>query len=115
MVSSSCRNDPPTDSWAPQSCMAADVSARGLVPLPPGTPPKWRGRAVLANTPDSWSYQHFMDRVTKMLMQTEPWRQAGTRVVGGMAPQSEHVKDLWAALLQEGGQQEVRCGPPLRC
>lgn len=88
--------------------MERSTTLQGIAPLPPGQAPEWPGRTVLANTPDSWSYQHFLDRVVKLLAHTETWRQEGTRVVSGGTPNIPHVQDVWRTLLQQGGQQQVR-------
>lgn len=77
--------------------MAPSVGHRGLAPLAGGAAPQLQ-RAVLANTPDGHSLQHFLDRVTKILVQSEPWRTPATVAVSSI-PESALMQGMWATLM----------------
>ena len=52
--------------------------------------------------------QHFLDRVTKVMIQAEAWRTNGSVAISGRASTLTLVEDMWHALLkQQGGNQQV--------
>ncbi|KAK4693628.1 hypothetical protein P7C71_g3809, partial [Lecanoromycetidae sp. Uapishka_2] len=50
---------------------------------------------VLANTPDSWSFQHFLDRVTHIITQVKP---NDVNYAVSSKPHDQIVRDMWEAL-----------------
>ena len=49
----------------------------------------------MANTPDAWSFQHFLDRVTHILTQVKTYE---INYVASARPRNRFVSDLWANL-----------------
>ena len=68
--------DPPVDAWTEAACMGADVLHQGLFPSKEDASNDGNGdgdttfeSVILATTPNAWSFQHFLDRVTHVLEQ----------------------------------------------
>lgn len=63
-------NDPPIDEWSESSCMGADVLHQALMnPFSQADVEFDYESAILATSPNSWSFQHFLDRVTHVVEQ----------------------------------------------
>lgn len=87
------------DSWASTSCGIEDTSLRDLAiePLPSGSLPNTS--ALLVSTPDSWSFQHFLDRATHVVGQGRHLLLSSNNTVAltGRAG-SATVREMWARL-----------------
>lgn len=79
-------------SWSADACMAASTSTIGILPSQE-TPT--HDSVVLANTPDAWSFQHFLDRVTHITTQIEAYN---VTYALSTVPRDQIVRDLWEAL-----------------
>ncbi|KAJ7874209.1 hypothetical protein B0H14DRAFT_3555637 [Mycena olivaceomarginata] len=89
------------DSWSPHSCMSSSVETSPIQPFTDADPPDATLPTVLiALSPDSYSFQHFLDRVTHILTQgrhlsdsisTPPYVLTGR---GG----SKTVNELWSRM-----------------
>ncbi|EJD46978.1 hypothetical protein AURDEDRAFT_164040 [Auricularia subglabra TFB-10046 SS5] len=79
VINSTYAGKPRPDSWSDQTCMGDGVSIAGLEfdPTASGlTEEEFNAkfpvdRLVIATSPDSWSFQHFLDRVTHIMLQGE--------------------------------------------
>lgn len=87
---------PSMDSWVSTACGVDGTSLRSLSiqPLPTSSEPSTS--AVLVSTPDSWSFQHFLDRATHVVGQARHLLFAGsdTLALTGRAG-SKLVQEMW--------------------
>lgn len=78
--------------WSGDACMAGSTSTIGVVP---SQDPPTHDSVLLANTPDAWSFQHFLDRVTHIITQAKPY---STTYALSPHPHQQTTCDLWEAL-----------------
>ena len=102
---------PAIDSWTSNSCMHPEVSHRAF-----GTEAAAEGAAAggmefpsisIAASPDSWSFQHFHDRVTHIILQGKHLTHADTRYITGREPVSDVVTALWDKLVPDADNRVV--------
>ncbi|VDC04716.1 unnamed protein product [Peniophora sp. CBMAI 1063] len=98
--------DPPADIWSDRACMSDGVSAQGIHVQEPGTiltDEEYEAKypvdnLLIATSPDSWSFQHFLDRVVHIIAQgTHLTRTAPVHVVTGRAS-GKAVSERWDML-----------------
>ncbi|KAL9178528.1 hypothetical protein ACHAXT_001866 [Thalassiosira profunda] len=79
-------NGRPSAKWGPQACTSFESDLKDLLV------PDWNSTkatspyAILATSPDNWSFQHFLDRVTRIIEQSAhllPDSKRGVTVVTG--------------------------------
>lgn len=95
---------PAMDSWDANSCMNPDVSHRTFGTQPPsedlGAGLELPSVSIVAS-PDSWSFQHFHDRVTHILLQGQHLTGPDTVYLTGLEPADSAVKALWQNLVPD--------------
>ncbi|KAK7001820.1 hypothetical protein R3P38DRAFT_3044665 [Favolaschia claudopus] len=84
------------DSWSPKSCMAPQVETSSMQSL--SDPPTANSTVIIAASPDSWSFQHFLDRVTHTLAQGRHLSSSLPHVLTGRRPHMRTVQELWAKM-----------------
>ena len=91
----------PRASWGPEACMGDDMvkvdvfSRRASNAV---SSPNTHDTVMFAASPDSYSFQHFMDRVTVMLTQTLHLRAAKTLKFMTLTPRDDSVSKLWKVM-----------------
>ncbi|KNC98351.1 uncharacterized protein SPPG_06060 [Spizellomyces punctatus DAOM BR117] len=86
---------PLADSWSAGACMAWDTDFSAMLrPVANGAAKKVR-KALFAASPDSWSFQHFLDRTTHLAIQAGEHIDTDTYVVSGAKQRQEPVKEMW--------------------
>ncbi len=93
---------PANDIWT-ANCMHPDVSHRGFGTdaadkAAPGDGMDFPSIAIAAS-PDSWSFQHFQDRVTHIILQGKHLTNTDTTYITGKEPASTVVSALWEKLV----------------
>lgn len=109
---------PRTDVWLNSSCLSGktEVAHDGFVPAP-SEGVDWHGVAILANVPDSWSFQHFLVRTMKIMVQTEYIRamyKEDVKVLTGRLPRDKILYHLWNITLEQNGGYEHVVHSPKR-
>ncbi|KAI0084403.1 hypothetical protein BDY19DRAFT_898587 [Irpex rosettiformis] len=99
--------NPPADTWSDEACMSDGVSLRGISVLAEDTQLTDAEYAatypidslLIATSPDSWSFQHFLDRITHIVAQGAPLARnvSSIEAVTGRTPVSV-VAELWDTL-----------------
>ncbi len=93
---------PANDIWT-SNCMHPDVSHRGFGTEAADTAAPGDGMdfpsIAIAASPDSWSFQHFQDRVTHIILQGKHLTHADTTYITGKEPASTVVSALWEKLV----------------
>ncbi|PWY96189.1 hypothetical protein BO94DRAFT_551903 [Aspergillus sclerotioniger CBS 115572] len=82
----------PFDKWSMDSCMSSFAPTSYV--LPSSNTPTHES-VLLANIPDSWSLQHFLDRAMRVVAQSRDY-QPGYVAIGRGGDKS--VKELWQSL-----------------
>ncbi|KAG6947814.1 hypothetical protein JG687_00015860 [Phytophthora cactorum] len=102
------RGDPPPDIWSEKGCMGHDVSHTSFEhdlntnasDLAAGTRV---GTLVVATSPDSWSFQHFVDRVAVVWSQAQlvipTVKKTETVIVSGRKPRDAIVNNIYKVMV----------------
>lgn len=97
------RGTPPADVWSDSSCMGRVASHRHFLETTESISSK--ETVVIATSPDSWSWQHFMDRVTVVWSQAQ-WAmdehdKGSLTIVSGREPTSAAVLDMYKHMARD--------------
>lgn len=102
------RGDPPADVWSNNGCMASGVSHESFLSSSSSSSSSHEDLKevdvlVVAASPDSWSFQHFLDRVTIIMTQAQlilngSPSDSGFSVVSGRQPNFRFANDYYKAL-----------------
>ena len=109
---------PASDAWMANSCLNPEVSHRSFGTEAAREPDPAAATAAvdsasdgmelpsisIAASPDSWSFQHFHDRVTHIILQGQHLTHTDTTYVTGREPDSPFVKALWNKLVPNAKQ-----------
>ncbi|KAJ5691284.1 hypothetical protein N7488_012019 [Penicillium malachiteum] len=82
----------PFDTWTMDSCMSSFAPTSYASP---SSDPPTHDSVLLANVPDSWSLQHFLDRAMRVFAQSRDYR-PGHIVTGRESDKS--IRELWSSL-----------------
>ncbi|GKZ21734.1 hypothetical protein AbraIFM66951_003804 [Aspergillus brasiliensis] len=82
----------PFDQWTMQSCMSSFAPTSHVVP---SSSKPTHDSVLLANIPDSWSLQHFLDRGMRVVAQSRDYQ---TQYVATGREGHKSVKELWSSL-----------------
>lgn len=90
---------PSMDRWASTACGVDGTSLRSLAIKPLPLDSAANTTALLVSTPDSWSFQHFLDRATHVVGQARHLLPSSnnTFALTGMAG-SGTVREMWARM-----------------
>lgn len=108
MVSSNAvyRGDPPPDIWSDKGCMGHDVSHASFLERANASELENATRVdtvVVATSPDSWSFQHFIDRVAVVWSQAQlvlPHAEKNeTTIVTGEEPRDSIVNEIYKVMV----------------
>jgi len=96
---------PGADSWTSNTCMHPEVSHKFFGTEAANTAAAKPGMDFpsisIAASPDSWSFQHFHDRVTHIILQGQHLRGTDTTYITGREPVSSIVSALWQKLVPD--------------
>ncbi|ETL25559.1 hypothetical protein L917_04360, partial [Phytophthora nicotianae] len=102
------RGDPPPDIWSENGCMGHDVAHTSFVHnLNINVSELGNGKnvdtLVVATSPDSWSFQHFIDRVAVVWSQAQlvipAMRKNDTIIVAGKEPRDSIVNEIYEVMV----------------
>ncbi|KAL3659723.1 hypothetical protein V7S43_015397 [Phytophthora oleae] len=102
------RGDPPPDIWSENGCMGHNVSHLSFVhDLKANASHLANGSSVdtlvVATSPDSWSFQHFIDRVAVVWSQAQlvipTTTKNGTAIVTGREPRDAIVNEIYDVMV----------------
>ncbi|KAI0777507.1 hypothetical protein BD413DRAFT_181118 [Trametes elegans] len=117
LVNATFNGNPPADNWSDNACMSDGVTTAGLETAETNastnmlaTPGEYdeafpTDALLIATSPDSWSFQHFLDRVTHIVMQGAHLTlgHPPPDVVTGRSP-GPAVSEMWEMLGMEGSR-----------
>ncbi|KAL7678516.1 putative glycosyltransferase 61 [Plasmopara halstedii] len=98
------RGDPPPDIWSHNACMGTNASYMSFLHDLDGNVTEQTNdisvdTLVIATTPDSWSFQHFMDRVVAVWSQAQlvipTTAKKDTVIISGETPRDAIVNELY--------------------
>ncbi|KAK9765019.1 hypothetical protein K7432_006977 [Basidiobolus ranarum] len=94
---------PPPDEWSNVGCMNIAVSHDSFLQSPiPETKAFDHETLVIATSPDSWSWQHFLDRVTivwsQSLFAINDHDRSNSSMISGRAPNSPFVDEMYTMM-----------------
>ncbi|KAL7678582.1 putative glycosyltransferase 61 [Plasmopara halstedii] len=102
------RGDPPADVWSPHGCMVENVSHASFLHNLDGNVTELANdisidTLVIATTPDSWSFQHFMDRVAAVWSQAQliipTTAKKDTVILSGETPRDAIVDEIYELIV----------------
>ncbi|KAJ8571997.1 hypothetical protein ON010_g4835 [Phytophthora cinnamomi] len=100
------RGDPPPDIWSDKGCMGHDVSHASFMHKMYSSELEDDTRVdtlVVATSPDSWSFQHFIDRVAVVWSQAQlvipTMEKDGTVIVTGRKPRDSIVNEIYDVMV----------------
>ncbi|GMF14441.1 unnamed protein product [Phytophthora fragariaefolia] len=102
------RGDPPPDIWSDKGCMGHDVSHASFVQTLNDSELANLTNVdtlVVATSPDSWSFQHFIDRVAVVWSQAQlvlpNTKKSKTVIVTGQEPRDSIVNEIYELMVGE--------------
>ncbi|KAI9907011.1 hypothetical protein PsorP6_003314 [Peronosclerospora sorghi] len=100
------RGNPPADIWTERGCMGHDVSHTSFVHdlnQTEATNSTNVGTLIVATSPDSWSFQHFIDRVAVVWSQAQlvipTTRKNDTVILSGRIPRDAIINDIYEVMV----------------
>ncbi|KAE8881005.1 hypothetical protein PF005_g14611 [Phytophthora fragariae] len=100
------RGDPPPDIWSDKGCMGHDVSHASFMQAPNSSELENATTVdtlVVATSPDSWSFQHFIDRVAVVWSQAQlvlpQIEKNDTIIVTGKTPRDAIVNEVYQVMV----------------
>ncbi|EIW58394.1 uncharacterized protein TRAVEDRAFT_58667 [Trametes versicolor FP-101664 SS1] len=121
LANATFKGNPPADLWVDDACMSDGVTTAGLATAPAdaaintlATQAEYDAAfpvdtLLIATTPDSWSFQHFLDRITHIVAQGHHFTfgESAPEVVAGRPPGGA-VSEMYDMLGLGGGKVHFR-------